>query len=212
MLLKWMVAEVPAGDRDDFAEAQRGWAPIALAQGLIGQVGGWNQEGAACMLAAWSDAGAYKRFYDHVHDAITDFNEQQGTYVGLHVALAHSVVAMPGDADSFADAMAGATFLRLADCNVHNARVSHFVRAQLTVWAPGMAACEGMLGGRFSASVDRAGRYLVSTLWRDEADHQAYVNGPFTGLRDAAGASIDLASIKGHRVALDPTWTIRGVA
>lgn len=214
MLLKWMVCTVAPDRRAAFDAAQQQWAPIAHCDGLVGQVGGWDQHGRACILGAWRDAAALAAFMAHAHDAITEASDQGATHDHMAVLRLPRLLRMPGAARRFGDALAQAAFLRVADCTVPAARRTHFVGAQLRVWAPGMARCPGMLGGAFSGAVDPAAlaaptaRYLVTTLWGTAADHQAYVDGPFAGLRAAAAAGADLAAITGHRVTLEPGWRV----
>lgn len=203
-----MVCDVPVDRRADFAAAQRQWAPIACATGLVGQVGGWNQHGQACVLAMWADGASYERFFAHVHDAITEFNDQARTFTHLSVTLAQGLLILPGEAVGIGAALRTTGLLRVADCRVRGGRVPHFVRAQMRVWAPGMAGCSGMLGGRFSAVEADEGRYLVTTLWADEASHEAYREGPFRALRQRAQASDDLDEVVGHRVIVDPRWRV----
>lgn len=204
MRVKWIVATVPEGQRAAFSRAQAAWADIALCTGFVGQAGGWDQEGRACILGVWQTAAAADRFMAHVHDAITDSTGQAAAYTHLDVVLGDGVLRMPGAAPCLGTALSTARFLRVADCTIHAHRRSAFVGAQLRVWAPGMAACPGMLGGLFSTAGDE--RYLVTSLWDTETAHQTYVDGPFTQLRARADAASDLAHLTGHRVALEPSW------
>lgn len=204
MRMKWIVATVPDGQRAAFSRAQAAWTDTALCTGFIGQAGGWDAEGRACILGVWHDAAAADRFMAHVHDAITNANQQADAYTHLEVVLADGLLRMPGGARTLSAALPAARFLRVADCTIHAPRRSAFVGAQLRVWAPGMAACPGMLGGLFSSAGPE--RYLVTSLWESEAHHQAYVDGPFADLRAQADAAGDLKHITGHRVLLETSW------
>ena len=79
MFLKWIVCKVEPQQRDAFHEAQVLWNRIRTAIGLIAQVGGWSTSGEACILAFWEDRSAYARFFEFIHDSVTDENDQAST-------------------------------------------------------------------------------------------------------------------------------------
>jgi heme-degrading monooxygenase HmoA len=94
----------------------------------------------------------------------------------------------------------------VADCRVRPGRDDHFRDVQRTVWAPGMAEADGMLGGMFTQLGDH--RYLVTTGWRDAESHRRYVAERLPRLRERAGAAADLSAIRGHEVALMRSWLV----
>lgn len=210
MLAKWIVCRVPADRREAFAAAQTRWAPLALAEGLIAQVGGWDAAhgDTACVLALWRDEPAYRVFMRHLHDPLAEQTGQAGTYTGLAVATGEVVLRMPGAAQDLRDALARGRLLRIADCTVRPGRAGSFVAAQSTLWAPAMAQVVGMLGGCFTALGDA--RWLVATAWADEEAHARYATRDLPALRARAAVDEDVADLVGRRVRLVDDWRVVG--
>ncbi len=208
MMIKWIVCA--ASNRDAFDAAQRIWERLRYCDGLVGQIGGWDEADAnrACILGIWRDAAAYERFFAHVHDAVTLANGQAASYESISVTVADAVVRMPGAAASLRDAIAAAGVLRVADCKVGPGRRDHFVGAQLETWTPEMAEADGMLGGIFSVAHGDPSRYLVTTLWRDQAAHATYVRDRLPDLRSRAAVDGDLVRLDGTIVPLEPGWRV----
>jgi heme-degrading monooxygenase HmoA len=207
MLVKWITCEVPPAAEVEFSAAQAGWSALSAVPGLIGQVGGWNKTGTACVLAVWEDRGTYETFLRDHHDRIVATTGQAGTYDTIDIAVGTVLQDMPGTA---AGRLYDAEVLRVADCRVRPGRDDHFRDVQRTVWAPGMAEADGMLGGLFTQLDDH--RYLVTTGWRDAESHRRYVAERFPRLRELAGAAGDLSAIRGHEVALTRSWRVTGEA
>jgi hypothetical protein len=168
-LIKRITCSVRDGDRGRFDAAQRRWSQIADQPGLIVQAGGWDSAApAACVLACWTGAEAYRDFMEGRHDQVAADSGQAGTYQAIEVATGESELTMPGAARTLAGAVSAGVFLRVADCQVRPERREHFVAAQRETWLPGMAAADGMLGGLFSRPGDY--RYLVTTWWSSAGD------------------------------------------
>ena len=206
VLVKWIVVTVPEHQRAAFERSQQTWANLAYCAGFLGQVGGWIDDGRACILGVWQDDAAYARFMHHTHDPILFAAPAEAIDMQLDIQVASVITRMPGEAADVAAALRDATFLRVADCTIDPVHREAFVRAQLQVWTPGMGACPGMLGGVFSSVADD--RYLVTTLWADAAAHTAYLDGPFTGLRARAAPNTQLTRLEGFRVPLLPAWHV----
>jgi len=209
VFLKWIVCEVDEQQRDAFHEAQMAWNQMRAAVGLIAQIGGWSTTGhEACILALWEDQPSYERFFQFIHDAVTHKNLQGRTYRRADIALASGLIRMRGAAPTLTAAATEARFLRVADCHVRPARRNHFMDAQLGIWEPGMAGCQGHLGGAFSVVEGEEDRFLVTTLWRDEKSHDLYVREVLPGLKDQAQPEGDLRGITSRRVRLEQEWTV----
>ncbi|MFB7472964.1 DUF4937 domain-containing protein [Kitasatospora sp. NPDC056184] len=203
---KWISCEVPPGDgRERFSAGQRGWAAIGDQPGLVGQVGGWDR-GCARVLGLWEDAVAYGRFMRERHDAVVGASGQGGTYAAIETADGAVVLEMPGDAADLPRALETAALLRVADCRLRPGRTAHFLDVQRRVWAPGMAAAGGMLGGVVTRLAPR--RYLVTTLWSDPAAHRRYAAERLPALRERAAIEDDLRTLDGRPVPLEPAWTV----
>ena len=82
LLVKWIVCDVAPTRRDEFSQAQEGWAVLRGEEGFVCQVGGWDEKSpdTAGVLAVWTDAEAYERFMRDHHDAIVRASGQQDTY------------------------------------------------------------------------------------------------------------------------------------
>ncbi|MFF2956067.1 DUF4937 domain-containing protein [Kitasatospora sp. NPDC057965] len=202
---KWIGCEVPEGGRGRFSDAQRAWAAIGDQPGLVGQVGGWDG-GCARVLGLWADEEAYGRFMRERHDAVVAASGQGGTYTAIVVGAGEVVLQMAGDAVDPRDALETAALLRVADCRIRPGRAGHFMDVQREVWAPGMAAAGGMLGGVVTRLDPQ--RYLVTTLWSGAAAHERYAAEQLPALRERAAVTDDLQALTGHLLPLEPAWTV----
>lgn len=205
--IKWITCFVRDGDRSRFDAAQRHWSQIADQPGLIVQAGGWDRVApAACVLACWTSAEAYRDFMERRHDRVAADSGQADTYQAIKVVTGESELTMPGTVRTLAPAVSEGVFLRVADCRVRPERRGHFTAAQRETWLPGMAAADGMLGGLFSRLGEH--RYLVTTWWSSAGAHDRYAREDVPALRRAAGAEDDLASLRGYGVVLEPGWLV----
>ncbi|MFD9689836.1 DUF4937 domain-containing protein [Kitasatospora sp. NPDC059088] len=204
---KWINCRVRPGARADFAAGQRRWSAIADQPGLLGQLGGWDGTGRRALLyALWADRAGYDRFLRERHDAIATEAAQQGSWESIRVAAGPVVQAFPGTAPTLPDALRHATVLRAADCRLHPGCAEHFLAVQRDVWAPGMAAAGGLLAGTVTRLA--ADRYLVTTLWTSPEAHTAYTTHAFPALRARADVPVDVATLTGHVVPLEPSWHV----
>lgn len=210
MLLKWVTCSVSEESRAAFGSAQRGWSAVAGQPGLLGQMGGWDTTtGDAHVLGVWAEDDYYRAFMRQRHDVVAEQTGQARTYQAIETATGAAIFTILGDSLTLAEAIAGGVVLRVADCRVTDGRRDHFVEAQREVWAPGMAAAGGMLGGVFAQVCPR--RYLVTTLWSDVAAHQRYAREDVIRLREQAGADHDITALKGHVLVLEPQWKVLAV-
>ncbi|MCB9898136.1 MAG: DUF4937 domain-containing protein [Planctomycetes bacterium] len=207
MLAKSIACTVAERERPAFARAQRRWSAIATCDGFLGQLGGFEGDG-AYVLGLWRDGDAYARFMREAHDEVTSTNDQAATYSAISVELARVALGMPGECASLVEALPYAGFLRVAECDVDPTRVGHFTAVQRDVWTPGMARVPGMLAGAFWTSDTRPARFLVTTLWRGEREHVAYARDVLPALRGRAAADADLRAIRGRQFTLEPSWTV----
>ncbi|MGW7448356.1 DUF4937 domain-containing protein [Kitasatospora sp. NPDC054795] len=207
MIGKWIDCRVRPGAREAFAAGQRRWSAISDQPGLVGQTGGWAP-GAdrALLLALWSDEPAYARFMRERHDRAADHADQRSSCTGIEVATGPVVLTMPGAAPSLPAALARATVLRAADCRLRPGRADHFLDVQRELWAPGMAAADGMLGGTVTRLSPE--RHLVTTLWTTPAAHRAYSTHHLPALLARAGVPTDVRTLTGHLLPLEPSWHI----
>ncbi|MFE3461062.1 DUF4937 domain-containing protein [Nocardiopsis aegyptia] len=204
---KWVGCSVPVAERGLFDAAQRAWSVIADQPGLVGQLGGWDPAtGRAHVLGLWRDVDAYGSFMRERHDAVAAGSHQGDAYAAIETATGEVLFTMSGDADGLPRALATGTLLRVADCRPAPDRAAHFLDVQRRLWAPGMAAAGGMLGG----AVTRLGpdRYLVTTLWTGPEAHGHYTAHHLPGLRARAAPDRDLRSITGHVIPLEARWRV----
>ncbi|MFF2545189.1 DUF4937 domain-containing protein [Kitasatospora sp. NPDC058063] len=207
MIGKWIDCRVRPGAREAFAAGQRRWSVISDQPGLVGQTGG-REPGAdrALLLALWSDEPAYARFMRERHDRAAAHADQRSSCTGIEVATGPVVLTMPGAAPSLPAALARATVLRAADCRLRPGRADHFLDVQRELWAPGMAAADGMLGGTVTRL--SPGRHLVTTLWTTPAAHRDYTTHHLPALLARAGVPTDVRTLTGHLLPLEPSWRI----
>ena len=210
MLLKWIICEVPQDKQDAFSKAQQHWRALERVAGFRGQVGGWDsmEPNRACILGLWANAEAYVQFMEHVHDPIFEQSHQKETYVDSRITRANVLLDITGTHPKMDSAVSDAKLLRVADCLLKPRRNEHFIEMQETVWNPAMTATGDMLAGAFSAVENQADRYLVTTLWRNETAHKAYVANTLPNLQVRAGIKEDLLQISGHVVKLDNNWSV----
>lgn len=210
VLLKWIRCEVPDQSRRAFSVAQEAWSALRGLPGFIAQVGGWcvADSSTACLLGAWRDRSSYDAFMRGAHDEIFDASGQRKMYRSGSVALVAELLPMPGDCASIGEAIGGASLLRVADCTVHPGRAESFIEAQRTVWQPGMAAAPGMLAGSFGCVEGADDRFLVATLWTDQAAHDGYARDMLPALRSKAAVDRDARDVRGTQARLEPAWRV----
>ncbi len=210
MFLKWIVCDVPNKRRTAFSDAQQQWQSIRCATGLVAQVGGWFPAGRsdmACILGIWQDARAYSRFFEYLHDAVTDVNMQADTYSSARIGNYVQLLEM-GGSHGLAGAAQRAGFLRIADCRVAPGHRNSFIAKQMTIWQPAMASQPGMLGGAFAVHSDDPLRFLVVSLWSDVSKHDRYASERVPGLRKRAQVDDDLEEISGYHLRLLREWAV----
>ncbi|MDF1660550.1 MAG: DUF4937 domain-containing protein [Planctomycetota bacterium] len=204
MLLKWILCDCLSSQKNGFSEAQQQWAKLALAPGFLGQFGGWDKEQAG-VLGFWQDLSSYQHFMEKIHDEITDGNRQEQSYQSISVTLLEPVQPIGGSFQL--TKLEGQALLRVARCELIEGRLDSFKERQETLWNPGMAQCEGFLGGRWG--ITKAEKLaFVFTLWKNEAAHGDYQREVFPALKARACTEMDIASIQGYKVLCEPSWLV----
>ena len=194
MLLKWVRCTV--GDRAAFADGQSAWSVLSGVPGFVTQLGGWDADDTAHVLALWTDHVRYDAFMADRHDEVAA--TQSACITGTEVLTLPEVAFIE-------DFTVGAGVLRLAHGRVRPDRLQHFLDAQVDVWNPGMSATPGFAGGVFA----RSGlTFLVATRWASAAAHAAYQADVFPRLRDRAAHGDDLEAFTGHQVDLVDDWSV----
>jgi heme-degrading monooxygenase HmoA len=207
MLIKRIVCDIPAESRSGFDSAQRSWRTIAAVPGLVSQFGGFTAN-KAHILSLWRDHDSYRAFMESAHDDVTSQNAQHRFYTAIKVDLLGEEFGMPGSScSSIVEALPDARLLRIANCDVKPLRDEHFVQMQREIWHPAMRA-SGMLAGTFAHARSEPNQYLVASLWQSAATHDAYVHGALPTLRREAKPEIDLDSLSGELIELEPAWTV----
>jgi hypothetical protein len=166
----------------------------------------------ACILGIWESRDHQVAFLRHgIHDAIVQDSRQLENLSSWETALLDEIHPMPGEGPDLVFALQEApdsAFLRVADCRVPPNRHPAFLEAQRGVWLPAMRQAEGMLGGCFAA--DRAGRFLIATLWRDASSHRRYAQDQLPGLRDRVGHRNALPQdLSGYGFPLENAWLVK---
>jgi hypothetical protein len=87
MYLKWIVCDVKKDKIHEFSVAQKKWDQVAVAEGFIVQLGGWNVNNTseACILSIWEHKYDLENFMKDLHDQIFENNRQSETYNSIRV-------------------------------------------------------------------------------------------------------------------------------
>jgi Domain of unknown function (DUF4937 len=211
MLLKWIVCQVHSEMRSAFSRTQDQWRSIENADGFVGQFGGWDTKNGrtdVCILGLWSSPSAYESCMRHLHDQVTAENQQERTYHQIALELFESHLPVLGQCGDLASAYAKGHFLRVADCQVKEGRVDHFIEVQKSIWVPGMRQSAGMLGGSFNRSSRASNRFLVITVGDSESWHDHYAREKLPDMRRKSPVADDTAAIMGRFVRLEDSWLI----
>ena len=208
MVVKWIVCRVPEPKRDAFAVAQSEWRLLQGTAGFLGQAGGWNvdEPTEACIVSLWTSMPHYEDFMARRHDEMLARTQQQQAYTRADVVLCERLLDIHGESGPFPAALPRAGLLRVADCQIHARRMSHFLKVQRDVWNPGMARVQGMLGGSFNWARSRDNQFVVITAWASSECHSRYMVDHFAELRHRSHAAQDIVQVTGRRVRLQPTW------
>jgi heme-degrading monooxygenase HmoA len=194
MLLKWVRCAVD--DRAGFADGQLAWSGLAGVPGFVTQLGGWDADGTAHLLALWTDHERYDAFMARGHDALAA--AQAAGITSTETRLLPEVAFIE-------DFAVGSGVLRVAYGRVKPDRLQHFMDAQANVWNPGMSTTPGFAGGVFGRSgLD----FLVATRWASADAHAHYQAEVFPALRDRAAHGDDLDNLTGYQVELVDEWSV----
>jgi heme-degrading monooxygenase HmoA len=203
MLVKIIVVEVV--DAAAYDRAQRAWSVLGGTPGFIGQTGGWTHNQRAVLVAFWESDAAHDAFMKGGHDALE--REYLGSHRAIDVILAHERIPLRGNASLLAAAR-DATYLRIMDCRVEAGRVDRFVTVQREILTPAMESAPGLLGGAFAAVTDDPQRFVVVSLWSDQAAHDRYQSERFPAAYTAAGVTTETMRIAGQYAQVVPEWCV----
>ncbi|HDX9578603.1 TPA: YdbC family protein [Bacillus pseudomycoides] len=204
MLIKSIICKVSDEKKELFSAAQEQWSDLKSLDGFYGQIGGWD-ESEACILSLWENMKMYQSFMNESHDKIFYDNNQESTYTSCETELYQSLFDITDT--SFIEALAHGSFLRVAICDVKQESEKQFLHMQETVWNPGMARAEGMMGGVVGKSLSSK-RYIVLSVWKDVAAHKQYVKEMFPQLQHIANPSQQVLHMEGKQITLVSSWSV----
>lgn len=204
MLIKSINCKVDEEKKERFSTAQEQWGELKKLEGFHGQIGGWN-ESEAYIVGCWENMKMYQSFMNETHDTIFHSSNQKGTYTSCETELYQSLFDITDT--SFVEALAHSSFLRVAICDVEQCNEKQFLHMQETIWNPGMARTEGMMGGVVGRSLS-SNRYIVLSLWKDAAAHRLYVKEIFPQLQYNANPSEQVLRIEGKQITLVSAWSV----
>ncbi|BAJ04176.1 DUF4937 domain-containing protein [Shewanella violacea] len=208
MIAKYIRCDVTSQMRPEFSKGQGLWQETAPCDGFISQLGGWERTtGKAIILALWRDMNSIQAFMTLEHDVIAENTNQAGTYSAISVSYLQAVMTIPGSIERSEDRQADCGFMRIADCQVSPTKADLFIQEQQDLWNPGMQKLEGFLGGHLWQFIHEPQRYLVTSYWLSEEDHDDYVRDHFPLLKQQAASKI-IATISGHQVQTEKSWKI----
>ncbi len=205
MYAKYIECDVHSESKEAFSNGQLYWRESALNKGFLNQYGGWENN-TAIILSLWESKEAIDDFMRIAHDKIAAKAKQDETYSRINVSYLKRVLSIPKN-DSEKDA--NASLIRIADCTLFPEMETSFINVQKTVWNPGMAASQGMLGGFLWQYLTDRNRFLVTTFWSSESCHHNYMENIFPALKAKAEADNSISNLYGHRVQIVKDWTIR---
>lgn len=137
------------------------------------------------------------RSHDRLHSA------QLGTYKDIRASLfEYEFDVKVGFRPVFADA----DVLRLAHCQVRVERVEHFMLMQEKVWNPAMAGSPGMLRGLLGRAPGE--EFLILSMWESATERGKYRPERVERLALRAQTDLDVRSVTGDVVDLEPSWTV----
>lgn len=211
MLLKRIACTVPSQTRERFATAQAAWSALSRTVGFLAQIGGWRADAGheAVILGFWRDGGACETFMRKVHDDIFNRSRQGETYAHAAIARFDVSMTMNGVVENLTDAIRGAGFVRIAECDVRPERREHFIDAQCRIWNPAMRDA-GMRRGEFAVDIDRPNHFLVCSFWQDESSHARYAATAVPQLRTRAEVDLDCALVVSRSFVSQPAWVVLG--
>lgn len=204
MLIKSIICNVSDKKKELFSVAQEQWSELKGLDGFYGQIGGWD-ESEACIVSLWENMKMYQSFMNESHDKIFNDNNQESTYTSCETELYQSLFNITET--PFVEALAHSSFLRVAICDVKQESEKQFLHMQETVWNPGIARAEGMMGGVVGRALS-SNRYIVLSLWKDANSHKQYVKEILPQLLHTANPSQQVLHLEGKQTALVSSWSV----
>jgi hypothetical protein len=143
-----------------------------------------------------------------LHDQIFVNSGQENSYESIDVNLYQEELMIPGLEDDIVNVLKISKYIRVSLSQVKEHRMTNFVDIQKKVWNTGLQKSEGMLGGTFACSQKQENEYLVLTGWKNEVDHQNYIEQYFPELLISAKPNDDLVELKGDRFKVEEAWRV----
>ena len=222
LLGKLITCNVLPEQRRPFSIAQQAWHKTAVSTGFVGQLGGWQQNSSSTVdqatnqsiiLATWQNHQSLEHFMTHLHDDIYEQSAQKNTYLNCQIAFLSQLFIMPSEQGLESTASDQPALMRMADCEVLPGRAEHFIDVQKNIWGPAMAQAKGMMGGYFwqfadTQRIKQNNRFLVTTFWKNQHCHDLYVKKHLPQLKARAEVDLDIKTIRGGVVDLEPSWRV----
>lgn len=208
MICKYIRCAVDPEFQQAFSTGQEEWSQTSECSGFRAQLGGWNAaNNRAVIFSLWEDEASVKSFMENEHDVIAERAAQKKSYNSCTVSYLERVLIIPSlEKPVFPEKEC--RFIRMADCKVIPNMDDEFIHQQRTIWNPGMAPVEGMLGGSFWGFSQEPGRYLVTTFWKTEKDHKNYIDNHFPKLKSRSRDSVCLESLSGLGFDCEKKWGV----
>ena len=212
MYLKLILCYVEDKNKTEFQKRQAVWKEVESQDGLIFQIGGWDEvnPAIACKLALWESQELYQQFHQNVHDKIAEKANHKHLYYKIEIDFFHTMIPMPGKYSRLHDALQQVSYLRVANCHIIPDEKEAFISAQKNIWNPEMHASKGMLGGYFSQNKTNEDNFLVSTFWESKNDHDHYRQSKVKTLREKAKVDHTIKAMNSHFVSLVSEWSAIG--
>lgn len=210
MIVKRIIYKIKEGQQDSFYESQKQWAFLSTIEGFISQVGGWDHKNplTAYIYSFWKNQAYYDYFMEKIHDDIFTYSDPDDIYVSIKVYLFHEKLSIPGIENRIDEILRKGDYIRVALAHVKENKIPHFIDMQEKVWNIGMKKAEGMLGGTFLCSETEITHFLVLTDWRDEKDHNNYMEKYFPTFLKTTQPQNAVLKLAGEQFKVEEAWRV----
>jgi heme-degrading monooxygenase HmoA len=209
MLIKLIDCVPLQNSKDEFSKSQELWSEISTCDGLRAQFGGWDKKSShAIVLALWENQSSIDLFMRQKHDIVEEKTGQRSTYERCTVSLLVIEMTIPEKFNNAILDVSKIGFTRIADCYLYSGGKKQFIDDQKNIWNPGMAECQGMLGGYVASFTKEKDRFLVVSFWDSEVSHQRYIADQFPLLRNKVEINSYIKELTGYQIVLNKKWDI----
>ena len=209
MLISWFRLDVTAAERPRFDTGMKLWSSLQEAEGFLGRLGGWDQEGRACVFTLWRDVGALRLFRRRQSAALLERTGLGPWFEGRMPGLIEVLLPIPGLCTTTASLLQRGRMLRMVSAQADPREELRILEEQASVWKPALSRSPGMLGAYFGSSVEEPGHYFGASIWASKEDLRRWSEEGYRACIEAARRLEFQPAREGLKVTLDPEWTVQ---